>query len=255
MSASQYPYSIPPVDLKQVHSKVRPLSAHEFFLVEALLRTPKIIKLYKHDKTAFDAYWRDNHGELSRNPLAGSHHLLILKDRQFEQELLRIGYLDVGLGILDLGTIARLPRGAALRHGPIEIVGSYDGARECALRLRSTNPQFLHLRLDLSHPPQAILERLELILDAQCRRVRGKRKKDVSALLQREAVSLKKIETYMRYLRCYDLQREGLPIDQIANKVYAGSDNRDGTTAQALRRARALIRSVGLTRRVPFLLA
>lgn len=215
-----------------------------------------MLKLYQRDKSGFDSYWKHYHGVFSRAPLSGSHHALITHDKQLDEKLLRFGYLDVGLGILDLGRLARLQPGEELRHGSVVIGGPFDGgAKECALRLRSQNPQFLHLRLDLSHPPEAILGRLSVLLHQAWKSAGNITKKGIDGRLKPKAVPIKKIETRMKFLQCYDLQQEGRTVEQIADIMYKGLDNRVGNASQALNRAKEMIRSAGRSRTIKFLLA
>lgn len=255
-SSVPYPYIIPPIDLTRARQKVRPQEAHEFLLIESLLRTTEMIDLYKRDKAGFNSYWKHNHGIFSRDPLCGSHHALIIDDRHLEEELLKFGYLDVGLGILDLGRFSRLQPGKELRYGPVVLGGPLDGgAKACALLLRSQDSKFLHLRLDLSHPPEAILERLRVLLHQKWKHAGDVGTQGVSGRLKPEAVAIKKIETRLKYLRCYDLQREGKKVEEIADIMYKGLDNSLGNASQALHRAKELIRSAEDSRTIKFLLA
>ncbi|MGE5712032.1 MAG: hypothetical protein ACM34B_17805, partial [Nitrospira sp.] len=80
-AAKNYPYQILPVDKRRIKSKVRRVEAGQFLLVETLLRTPKLIRLYKRDKQQFQSYWRDHCGIFSYDPLGGSHHSLVLPDK------------------------------------------------------------------------------------------------------------------------------------------------------------------------------
>ncbi len=254
--SAPFPYTIPLIDLTRARQKVRSQEAHEFLLVESLLRTGEMVDLYKRDKAGFKSYWKHNHGIFSRDPLSGSHHALILRDKRLEAELLRFGYLDVGLGILDLGRFARLEPGEELRHGSIILGGPFDGGTKAsALLLKSQDPQFIHLRLDLSHPPEAILERLRGLLHQAWEDAGKVKKRGMNRRLKPEAVSIKKIETRLKYLRCYDLQQGGKTVEQIADIMYEGLDNRLGNASQALNRAKKLIRSAERSRTIQFLLA
>ena len=68
---------------------------------------PEIFKLYRPDRREFD----------SKNPLGGSHHASVYRvDSRLDQKLLDMGYIDFGLGILDPGTIAKLPESQLLQH-------------------------------------------------------------------------------------------------------------------------------------------
>jgi hypothetical protein len=249
-SSNCYPYVIPSVDLSRIKSKVRPLEGHEFILVETLLRSQKIIKLYKRDKQAFHAYWAMHHGILSQDPLRGSHHSLLIPNRRLDNKLREFGYLDTGLGILDLGTIARIPVGKIERMGSVRLIGPIDGgARECQLRLQCNSSRLLHIQLDLSYPTEVIIDALRSELH---KRGRNKFKSVKRSHFPVESVSRSWIETRLKYLRCYDLQQNGRSVAQIANEVYGDRDNAEGNTAQALRRARKMIRSAARNRTIPF---
>jgi hypothetical protein len=253
-----YPYTILPVDQSRIKPKLRPIEADQFLLVETLLRTPKIIELYERDKQAFQSYWNERHGIFSTNPLGGSHHSLVIPDKKIEQKLREMGYVDVGLGMLDLGIVAKLPPMTNVHHDSIVLVGPANGgAAECTLRLQGRNPRFLQLHLDVSHPPEAIIDRLRPLLRARYEAI--KRRPSVRRFTY-EAVPKAQIVTKLKFFRCYDLQRppHNRTIQEIAEIVYKDQSNTkgsaEGNTKQALARARAMIRSVADTGRLPLTL-
>lgn len=253
-----YPYHIPSIDHTKIQSKVRRIEANQFLLIETLLRTPEILDLYGRSKKEFESYWRNYHGIFSHDPLGGSHHCLLFgPDKELKEKLLQMGYLDTGLGVLDLGAVAKLEPGTVVRHGSIVLQGPmYGGAEECRIRLQGQDPRFLHLRIDISHPPSAIIESLRDLLEDRHNAIKEPLPNAAEPKAQINATPKKEIVTKLEYFRCYDLQQEGKRVEEIADIMSKERGDVAGYgveyTTKALARVRRMIKDVQTsTRHLP----
>jgi hypothetical protein len=241
---SPYPYDIRAIDQSKIKARVSPAAFEKFCLIETLLRMPEVTRLYNEEREEFDRYWRYYHGIFGYNPVKGSHHALICRrDRDLEQKLLQLGYIDVDLGIIDLGNIFKLAPETVFRHGDIDLVGpTFGGEAECNTFLQSNDPRYLHLRLDTTRPPAAIWEAIKPLLTARYKiSIAGRRRSTSKAIPKSE------IKTFLEYFRCFDLRRSGLKVREIADIVARERDDSKGAAdeyaKQALRRSRKKITS------------
>jgi hypothetical protein len=244
--------------MERIVSSIRPAEANEFLLIEALLRSPKIIEAYGQHQETFKSIWKE-HGAFSQDPLAGSHHALLWNDAELDAKLLELGYVDVGLGILDLGIIAKLPKEKHVHHNDLWFHGPHlGGEAECIARLRRSNPRYLHLQLDLSHPPETILTRLRNLLDKGREALskqpyKGTKLKPVKTgfFSSSRAVTKDKIVGKLKMLQCYDRKQQNRSIRSIANEVYGDSDAGESSASMAIYRVKKMIASVNSDEYVP----
>jgi hypothetical protein len=232
----------------------RPHKVNEFFLIEFLLRSSRIRALYSEEngKQKFQAILRQR-GIHSQDPLSGSHHHLLIESEKFADEMGELGYLDVGLGILDLGKIFSLPPGYETNCDGMVLRGSfYGGEEECRSRLRMSDPlrnrRALSLYCELNHPPDVIWKRLRPILHARheeaTRQASGKEAMQVRHSSEQEIrdnqrphFNIRNVRTWLEYLYCYDYSKfENKTYGDIGALVYGKKKSATDSAKKAVKR-------------------
>ncbi len=245
-SAKTLPYKILPFsgDIK-LTSKCSPIARHEFFRIEALLRSEPVMSAYMHGgEQALHRSLRD-FGIIGHQPLRGTHHALLNSDNH--QSPVPPGYLDRKLGIIDLGVLAKLPPNSAVHSEGMTIYGPQDGEAECLSYLREENSRFLCLLLDVSHPPTAIKDRLFEILKDRHAAYAAALKPERISLYQRiqRANHFKEVKAWLHAFQCYDLyEYRQISYGRIAAHIWKDHKRRDAAE-KAYSKVDKLIRSVG----------
>lgn len=244
---SGYPYKILPFsgDPSKIGTPP-PISVNEYFLIEALLRSEKVMKAYRpDDKLALISKFREC-GIVGHSPLDGTHHALLSEpvvDKEWAKKIAQLGHVDMGLGILDLGILATLPPNVNVHHGNLMLCGPSDGLADCLAYLRNSNPRFLCLRIDTSHPVGTIIARLRSLLrekQKQATKVLPDNLVGFSDRLQK--TPFRKIKAWLEYLQCYDLFQSGKTTEATGKQVYNGNDNESDRANLAIRRVKYLIK-------------
>lgn len=245
---SSYPYTIRPFtgDYKKI-GKCPAAWVNEFFFIEALLRSPKVMAAFQAGgEQALTAIFI-KYGVDGQAPLKGSHHALLsepLRDKAWDAEMAQLGDIDTRLGIIDLGILARLPPNSIVHHGNITIHGFPDNLAECLAYLRDSNPRFLCLRIDTSAPPTKIIERLRPLL--RNRHEQAKKmppNKFVAVHHRQKKTPFRSVKTWLQYLQCYDLRKNGLPPKDIEAQVYPGDPIAHEKVNVAIKRVLLLIKA------------
>jgi hypothetical protein len=288
---TSYPYKIPAFtgDPSKVE-QCPPIFRYEYFFIEALLRNGQVMRAYKDGlnlhadkgdeakrKVMIDVLGK--YGIYGQDPLLGTHHYLLTAyspetGMEGGDFLGPLGYIDQQLGILDLGLIAKLPRDSKVTgfHStgvPITSYGPKDGMADCIEFLRSKNPRFLCLRIDLDHSPTLINKRLFSVFRerrAAYRRISQSITRDPMRLLRkgspdvvihtllhdhiRTAKPFARVKAWLRSFECYDRYTcTDETFRKIGEDLFMGKD-RDPIKARdaaekAYQRARDAIQAVG----------
>ena len=241
---SGYPYEILPFsgDPTKIGTP-SPSSVNEYFLIEALLRSEKVMKVYEQGGehalvTKFGEY-----GVVRHKPLRGSHHALLSKpvvDKEWGKKMAQLGHVDIGLGILDLGILATLPPNVNVHHGNLMVGGPNDGLADCLAYLQHSNPRFICLRIDTRHPVETIITRLRPLL-----RERHEQAKNMAPAFpfyeHLEKTPFRKIKAWFEYLQCYDLFMSDKTTEAAGEQVYGKSVIAAEKANTAIRRVKALV--------------
>ncbi len=249
---TSYPYTIPPLPtfFPQALSHHGSWNALEFFRIEALLRSKKVMEVYrrtykKYTKTnrTIDALFLDFAVMDGWNVLNGSHHKLI----SIEPIGIHHLFYTPDCGIRDLRwVIAGRPK--TIFEPNDYLVHWLKGSNDKFLAER-----YLTLRIDTAHPPDRILKALKIELERRHKTEKNVSisKPEVKIMYQRNAEGrklknygfsirgcyhptkkspIRKIQTWLDYFTCYDLRHcQNLTFGDIAKKVYppGGPKNRD----------------------------
>jgi hypothetical protein len=243
---NSYPYKILPFSGNS--SKIGtppPIYVNEYFLIEALLRSEKVMEAYRQGgEQALITKFRE-YGIVGHNPLHGSHHALLSEpvvDKEWGKKIAQLGHVDMGLGILDLGILATLPPNMNVHHGNLMLCGPNDGLADCLAYLRNSNPRFLCLRIDTSHPVETIIKRLRPLLRERHKQATKVPPDGLFAFYDRlMKTPFRKIKAWLEYLQCYDLFQSGKTTEATGAQVYAKSPIASDKANLAIRRATVLI--------------
>ena len=195
----QYPYEIPAVKCPKPGEMegVRPQRLLEFFRIEALLRSPAVMELYKTGRK--DDYARDTLGstysvEDGWDVLNGTHHDYL---RPLEPDKFHLAE-----GIDDLGEIA-------IEEPETLCSWAHDWRTEQE-EYRGLPKRTLWLAISTDIPPEAILQKLRPIL----------RKRYVPTKPS-PIKGYRGFKTWLDYFKCYDLRHhDRLEYGPVAEKVY-----------------------------------
>jgi hypothetical protein len=244
---SGYPYKILPFsgDPSKIGTPP-PISVNEYFLIEALLRSEKVMEAYRQGgEQALITKFRE-YGIVGHNPLHGSHHGLLSEpvvDKEWGEKIAQLGQVDMGLGILDLGILATLPPNVNVHHGNLMLCGANDGLADCLAYLRNSNPRFLCLRIDTSHPVETIITRLRDLLRERNKQATKVPLHGIFEFYARlEKTPFRKIKAWLEYIQCYDLFKSGKTTEAAGEQVYDGSVIASEKANTAVRRVKALIK-------------
>jgi hypothetical protein len=258
-----YPYRILAFD-RTVAKKPLPVWVNEFLMIEAVLRSPKTMKAYRQAlakggrKDARQALIEElkRYGIRGHDPMNKTHHALLttvpLPDVVWKEKMAQLGRGSSHCGILDLGVIAKLPPNATVTHEQVTVHGPTNGEADCLAYLRSPDPRFMCVRLDKAYPPSVIVGELRRLLAEEHPRFKHARFTGLFGKTHRTAQRrFRNIPTWLRYLKCYDLQMSGSSIDEIATQVWADSRDPINLTNKALQAVRRLIKTVENTGCLP----
>jgi len=240
---SGYPYKILP--FSGDHSKIGkppPIFVNEYFLIEALLRSEKVMEVYEQGgEHALITKFRE-YGVVGHNPLHGSHHALLSKpelDKEWGEKIAQLGYVDMCLGILDLGILATLPPNVNIHHRNLMLCGPKDGLADCLAYLRCDNPRFICLRIDTRHPVETIIKSLRPLLQERHKLLPDNL---VGFYDRLQKTPFRKSKAWLEYLQCYDLFQSGKTTEATGKQVYNGNDNESDRANLAIRRVKFLIK-------------
>ena len=158
-------------------------------------------------------------------------------------------------GITDLSTLStEHPRGVSLTaQGPDgNQLGFHHLTPGLLADIKSNNPQFLYLRIDVSYPPTVIKEALDSLLSPRYKKFERARKKLTAEQKKLVAMQIRRekpwttpfgVETWLLYLRCYDLKKEGGRTDRELGELVYGSRNEQSRqrVVNAIRKVKELI--------------
>ncbi len=246
---SPYPYTILPFSGDPSHiRKTLPEWVNEYFLIEALLRSRPVMKAYRPDDPSSLITTLAAYGITGHDPLKGTHHELLSEprdDHEWARKMAQLGKL--GLGILDLGVLAKLPPNVKIDHKDIHVTGPADGMGDCLFYLRSTNPRYVCLRIDAAKPFETILRRLRVLLRDRNQQVWKKASPHhpdgaFHAFYRRFKVTVfKNPQTWLAYFRCYDLHARGKTIKDAGDQVYLDDFNATEKASGAIQKVKHVI--------------
>lgn len=229
-----YPYEIPPIEYLKARNpkKLIPWMVQEFIRIEALLRSPKVMKLYtqtfgntkKGDQTT-DTLYRHYRVIQGWKVLKGHHHQLLCEKGPPSKGEKDQPYSN--MGITDLKTKLRLSE----EEGDV----FWWELQEEILSGDHTN---VVLEIDISHPIPDIIRALRKMIAEQKTQV--KKIPDVWGHFI-NIINLDK-NTWIDYFHCYDLRQcEGKTFGQIAGKVYGDATKKYENAETAYKRVNKLI--------------
>ncbi len=269
-----YPYKILPVVCPSLQAtlKLDPSFVLEFFRIEALLRSPTVIKLYETTFSSWDRSSKENHHRTDtlRNKyniiggwqvLDGVHHEFHLHQTHAEFREMTESYPD--------------PEGEDIAHGIVnvgipmvkspEVFDEWVNAfRDPTTVWKGQKSRTLWLAIDPARSPQAVLDDLRPFLIKQHKQYKRNKHKVQGFFLvppwphwdslpyedphrPLPIRGYKGITTWLNYLRCYDLKVcDGLTPSPIAQRVYPvqyAENKRKATelATQGIRRVKRLI--------------
>ncbi len=245
-----YPYTILPFsgDPSRIRT-TRPEWVNEYFLIEALLRSKPVMKAYRPDDPSTVITKLRASGITGQDPLKGTHHALLsepLEDHEWVRKMAQLG--DLGLGILDLGVIAKLPPKVKVQHNTMHVTGTADGLGDCKSYLLDPNPRYVCLRIDAAKPVETILQRLRVLLrDRHQQAIQSAFPhhpdggwREFSRRLKQ--IFFRNIPAWLAYVCCYDLYQSGLTIKAAGGQVYPDDPNATEKASVAIRRVKFVIR-------------
>jgi hypothetical protein len=194
-----------------------------YFQIEALLRSDEAAHAYRRSRKAFLSFFRE-YG-FNGDPLAGEHHVLMRadndpKDPHVEDDLVRAGFIrnpitgSAEVDILDLETLIHLGPSGWWPKG---------GGRELLHNLQSPRPRFIHVRLDVSKTPTALIDALRPFLKAKHDQFMQSPAQEPPEQRYRQNMNpaFRDVEAWIKYFQCYDiLRRDQLSYVRIARKIY-----------------------------------
>lgn len=239
---------------------LNPWDIQEFFRIEALLRSPNVMALYKTiDPAAINSWTEDSldvaymiHVSTRWRVLWGGHHWLVGRGAGIVGELTGI-VGEGGGGITNLKKEFEFNR-ANSGTGPKERWLKYFGDA-----LRADNPTFLYLQINAKDPKQKLLMTIAKMIDQQKKEIkkmpvasewfRSQHKENLKPGDRRyyqwrktKTVIKFDIQTWIDYFRCYDLRQcKGKTFGQIAGTVYGDSKTKYDAAEKAVKRVRILI--------------
>lgn len=242
-SRTGYPYKILPFSDPSKIGKPLPDWVNEFFLIEALLRSEKVMEAHRpNDKKALIDKFRE-YGVVGHDPLRGTHHALLsdpIEDREWERRVARLGYVDISLNILDLGILAKLQPNEYVHHDNLSLCGSADGQADCLAYLRDTSPRFVCLRIDAAQPVETILKRLRLLLRERHKQVK-QHSPEAGFYDRLQKTPFRKVTAWLEYFRCYDLFQSGQTEEAAGAQVYPRDIIATAKANTAIRRVKFVI--------------
>ena len=231
--SSDYPYKIPPFsgDPSKI-GKRPPVWVNEYFLIEALLRSQKVMKAYRRCKERALMAILKEHGIIEQDPLRSTHHALLLapsEDSETNEKWAELGYVDMKLQIRDLGAVAKRPANTIANIGGVSWSWGFSGEEECLGLLRNPHPRYLFLQIDVSHPPTPIIHRLLPLLKERHEAFKTMPPPKLLASSYRLLKTpFDDIPAWLRYFQCYDLRVRGkLTYGQIALQTHGNHKMRD----------------------------
>jgi len=238
VKAQPYPYVIPSIEyLKEWDLKhLKPWDVQEFFRVEALLRSPKVAKLYKETYTPpkpkenrhlrTDSLFINYQVWPGWSVLKGkAHHYRFDVNRLSEYAKFQPYHAS---GIYDLKVIPGVDYlNQDWPAGKMRNVALFLGDQ-----ILSEDPKLIHLTIDATYPTQKILSTLRKIIGLQKEKI--KNTPDASPWFQHRYLKSGRLQftkpkhvlkldakTWIDYFLCYDLRHCGAKtFGQIARKVY-----------------------------------
>jgi len=269
VKAQPYPYEIPSIEyLKERDPKLlNPWFVQEFFRIEALLRSPKVMKLYtktysisKKRKSTTDCLYENYLVNPGWSALTGFHHAYLPDPRN----ITRVGDPRIfelrSSGIRDLKSC----------HKNYSEEEEWQWLKESIL---SGNPKSLYLEIDVSCPTNKIISALRKLISEQ--KIQIKNSPDDSEWFETQYVTKEDqdkfisqipkdikgkfniklrpwknpktlidfdVETWIDYFRCYDLRQcKDKTYGQIAGKVYGDSKTKYDAAGKAVKRVSILI--------------
>lgn len=253
-----YPYKIKPFKGKVEDStKIPSKRLNEFFLIETLLRSDEAITAYKQGGAPGLMAVYKKYNVFYQDPLKGTHHSLLSRSssagKGWPKKLAKRGYVDIQLGILDLGARATLLSEATIGNRSVVFYDTGGGENECLSYLRNSNPRFLCLRLDTAQPPEVIIQRLRPLLRARHNKSKNDPLRNRFTKLDYRASQRvsRDIDTWIRYFQCYDLWKQGETITTIADRIYSDSKDSWQIVNRALLRVKQMINTVESTGWLP----
>ena len=183
------------------------------------------------------------YGVVDHDPLRGTHHALLFEpreDREWERKVTRLGYVDMSLGILDLGILAKLPPNEYVHHDNLTLCGANDGLADCLAYLRDCSSRFVCLRIDAAQPVETILKRLRLLLRERHKLIEQS-PHNAGFYDRLEKTPFRNIKAWLEYLRCYDLFQGGQTNEDVGSQVYPRDFIATAKANTAIRRVRFVI--------------
>ena len=249
---SPYPYTIlyaqPP--LAPIIKQLDPLNVIHFFRIEALLRSETVITGYKNGQLELRKLLWPEH-QVVFDVLNGEHHVLLqiaVPELAKEDQLEHSGIKN--LSSLPLGEI----RGTRLmvRNADERLPDSDYFIPGLLTQIEVNNPRYLYLRIDTRYPPTVIKEALDLLLSPHHKQFAKAREKLTGEQLKlvteesrrgRSWTAPFEVETWLQYLRCYDLKKVGGRLDgEIGELVYEKrNDQSRKRVVNAVKRVKELI--------------
>jgi len=265
-SSKGYPYRI--IAFRDAPAKnLQPIRVNEFLMIEAILRSEETISRYRESfsqlgalggrKALVDILKR--YGIVGHDPLKATHHVLLKakassprNENKWNKKMASLGHLGGNSKILDMGVLAKLPPHFSISDDMGTLYGPVSGEADCLAYLKSNNPRFLCLRLDTSYAPSAIIDDLRALLQARHKQFKHARfTGPFSHLYEMQQPRIRDIQAWLQYLHCYDLQKKGHSIDDIADQVFPESRDSVARTNQGLQSVRNMIKAVQRTGWLP----
>lgn len=245
VKAQPYPYQIPPIEYLKVGdlNKLDPWDVQEFFRIEALLRSLKVMELYEKThsnsmKGSSDSLYMNYRVYPGWNVLESSHHYLL--------DITRPGVNN----LKEMFEFSRVNCGAAPKEWWL---------KEFRDALLADDPTFLYLKINAKNPKQKLLRDIGKLIDQQKLEIRETpgdsdwfhaQPKENHKPGDRRHAQWRKTKTFydfdinawIDYFKCYDLRTcEAKTYGQIAGKVYGDSKTKYENAEKAVKRVSTLI--------------
>ena len=241
---ADYPYPILPLNPEpKSYRRLPPQMVNLYFQIEALLRSDEAAHAYRRGREAFLSFFRD-YG-FNGDPLAGEHHVLMQADYDSEdpngdEDWGRAGFVrnpktgSIEKDIVDLQTLIHLGPSPWWPKG---------GATELLHALQAPRPRFIHVRLDVSQTPSALIQALRPFLDAKHEQLLQSPAQEPLEQQHRQNMkpAFREVEAWIKYFQCYDLRcRDQLSYVRIARKIYGARCTQDRAKKAILRVKRVI---------------
>lgn len=246
---ADYPYPILPLNPEpKAYRRLPPEMVNLYFRIEALLRSEKAAHAYRRGRKAFQSFLHEY--EIPCDPLAGEHHALMQADYDSEHandDLARAGFIrnpktgSVEDDILDLQIVVQLGPSPWWPKG---------GATELLRALQVPRPRFIHVRLDVSKTPSALIQALRPFLEAKHKQFLQSQAQDPIEQWHRQNMkpAFRDVQAWIKYFQCHDLRRrDQLSYGLIARKIYGAQRARDKAEKAILRVERVIADAVANT--------